>query len=53
MSIKRVINLSVAVMIIFFAANFSAFAVEKISVNTFNSCDEIFCDASDSGVFAY
>ena len=42
-----------ATIILFLTANISAFAVETYSFNTFSDCEEVYCDVSDSGAFAF
>lgn len=53
MNIKKAVYLFLTITIMFLAVNFSAFAAEKINISTFGSCEKIYCDASDSGVFAF
>lgn len=42
-----------ATLIMLLTANISAFAVETYSFNTFFDCEEVYCDVSDSGAFAF
>lgn len=52
-SIKRIVYVTVAVLILFFTTNLSAFAIEKYNFNIFSDCEKVYCDVSSKGAFAF